>query len=97
VFQNLLNSFSYRFSYNLYWHFFGLCYTLTALTFSGTSSSLLWVRVPIEIEGEPKEAARVYNTLTASKALQGICSVQALSWLVKDNSLELSHGCVSVV
>jgi hypothetical protein len=24
------------------------------------------VRVPIEIVGEPKEAARVYNTLTAS-------------------------------
>ncbi len=27
------------------------------------------VRVPIEIVGEPKEAARVYNTLTASKTL----------------------------
>jgi hypothetical protein len=26
------------------------------------------VRVPIVIVGEPKEAARVYNTLTASKA-----------------------------
>jgi hypothetical protein len=27
------------------------------------------VRVPIEIVGEPKEAARVYNTLTASTTL----------------------------
>ncbi len=27
------------------------------------------VRVPIEIIGEPKEAARVYNTLTASITL----------------------------
>jgi hypothetical protein len=27
---------------------------------------LITLRVPIEIVGEPKEAARVYNTLTAS-------------------------------
>ena len=27
------------------------------------------MRVPIEIVGEPKEAARVYNTLTASTTL----------------------------
>jgi hypothetical protein len=27
------------------------------------------VRVPIEIVGEPKKAARVYNTLTASTTL----------------------------
>ncbi len=27
------------------------------------------VRVPIEIVGEPKEAARAYNTLTASTTL----------------------------
>ena len=27
------------------------------------------VRVPLVIVGEPKEAARVYNTLTASKTL----------------------------
>jgi hypothetical protein len=27
------------------------------------------VRVPIEIVGEPKDAARVYNTLTASTTL----------------------------
>jgi len=37
------------------------------------------------------------NTLTAYKHFQGLCSLQALSWLVIENSIELSHGCESVV
>jgi hypothetical protein len=31
------------------------------------------VRVPIEIVGEPKKAARVNNTLTASTTLSQLC------------------------
>ncbi len=37
--------------------------------------------------------------LTLSQPLkhsQGLCSLQALSWLVRDNSQELSQGCESV-
>ena len=37
--------------------------------------------------------------LTLSQPLkhsQGLCSIQALSWLVRDNSQELSHGCERV-
>jgi hypothetical protein len=33
----------------------------------------------------------------AYKHFQGLCSLQALSWLVRDNALKLSHGCESVV
>jgi hypothetical protein len=38
--------------------------------------------------------------LTLSQPLklsQGLCSLQALSWLEIENSQELSHGCESVV
>jgi hypothetical protein len=37
------------------------------------------VRVPIEILGEPKDAARVYNTLTASTTHQNVLvSIQSI-------------------
>jgi hypothetical protein len=58
------------------------------LTFSGTSLSL------------SRHSDISMPLLTLSRPLkhsQGLCSLQALSWLVIDNSLELSHGCESVV
>jgi hypothetical protein len=37
------------------------------------------------------------DTLTASKHSQSLCNLQALSWLVIENSQELFHSCESVV
>jgi hypothetical protein len=82
------------FSYNLYWPFLGLCHTLTASTdilrdpFKPLTASIDTLTASTDI------LTASTNTLTAPKAL---CSLQALSWLVIENSQELPHGCESVV
>ena len=61
------------------------------LTFSGTFSSLLNISRPLSTLSRP------LKTLSQPlKHSQGLCSLHALSWLVRDNSQELSHGCESV-
>jgi hypothetical protein len=81
----------------------GLCYTLTAstdilrdifrpLTASNTSQGLYPLSRPLLTLSQPLQ------TLSQPlKHSQGLCSLQALSWLVIENSQELSHGCESVV
>jgi hypothetical protein len=74
----------------------GLCYTLTAstdilrdlfkpLTASKTSQGLYPLSRPLLTLSQPL------------KHSQGLCSLQTLSWLIIENSQELSHGCESVV
>jgi hypothetical protein len=72
------------------------------LTFSGTSSSLS--RPLKHLKGSIGTLTASTDTLTAStdtltalKHSQGLCSLQALNWLVMGNSQVLSHGCESVV
>jgi hypothetical protein len=65
------------------------------LTFSGTSSGL---SQPINISRPLSTLSRPLLTLSQPlKHSQGLCSLQALNWLVTGNSQVLSHGCESVV
>ncbi len=52
------------------------------------------VGVPIVIVGEPKEAARVYNTLTTSTTLS---QQRETFWFCSDNYLRYRNVCASVL
>jgi hypothetical protein len=103
VFQNFLTQFfptgSLTTSTGTFLASFGLCYTLTASIdiLRDLFKPLKHLKASIDTLSASKDTLTASkDTLTASKALSGLCSLHALSWLVRENSQELSHGCESV-